>query len=103
MMELVFLLEEASAKALLQKLLPRFFPDIGTLHFIVFEGKQDMEKQLTRKLRGWQKPDSHFIVLRDKDAEDCRKLKTCSANVPATTPAMIPPIIAKLLPPPLPI
>ena len=34
-----------------------------------------MEKQLSRKLRGWQKPNSHFIVLRDKDAGDCRIIK----------------------------
>ncbi|MBF8272084.1 MAG: DUF4276 family protein [Magnetococcales bacterium] len=70
-MRLVFFLEEASAKALLQELLPRFLPDIETPCFVVFEGKQDMEKQLPRKLRSWLLPThSRFVVLRDKDVRE---------------------------------
>lgn len=75
-MQLVFFLEEASAKALLQELLPRLIPGTIDLHFVVFQGKQDMEKRLPRKLRGWQRRDCHLIVLRDKDAGDCRQIKT---------------------------
>jgi DNA polymerase III alpha subunit len=41
----------------------------------VFDGKQDLEKQLVRKLRGWLAPDSVFLILRDQDAEDCDKVK----------------------------
>ena len=42
MKELVFLLEEASAKAMLESLLPRILhPDIHT-RLIPFEGKQDL-------------------------------------------------------------
>ncbi|HAT50488.1 MAG: DUF4276 family protein [Nitrospirae bacterium] len=74
-MQLVFFLEEASAKALLQELLPRFLPNIETPLFIVFEGKQDLEKQLTRKLRNWQCPKSCFVVLRDKDSGNCYEIK----------------------------
>lgn len=74
-MQLVFFLEEASAKALLQELLPRFLPNIETPLFIVFEGKQDLEKQLPRKLRGWQRPNCRFIVLRDQDSGNCYEIK----------------------------
>ncbi|MBF0109222.1 MAG: DUF4276 family protein [Magnetococcales bacterium] len=75
-MNLVFFLEEASAKVFLQELMPRILPLQGVaLHFIVFEGKQDLEKQLYRKLRHWQNPDSRFVVLRDRDAGDCRVIK----------------------------
>jgi len=44
-------------------------------HYLVFEGKQDLEKQLVRKLRGWAKPESAFVVLRDQDAADCTAVK----------------------------
>ena len=61
-------------KVLLEGLLPRFFP---TLQFlcIVHEGKQDLEKSIPRKLKAWAEPDVRFIVLRDRDAEDCKILK----------------------------
>lgn len=75
MMQLVLFLEEPSAKALLQELLPRLVPEQVALRFIVFEGKQDLEKQLPRKLRQWQIPDCRFVVLRDKDAGDCFAIK----------------------------
>ncbi|MBF0138065.1 MAG: hypothetical protein H7833_06470 [Magnetococcus sp. DMHC-1] len=52
-MHLVFFLEEPSAKAMLESLLPRLLPDSVTMRFIVFEGEQDLEKQLPRKLRGF--------------------------------------------------
>ncbi|MBF0132357.1 MAG: DUF4276 family protein [Magnetococcales bacterium] len=80
-MQLVFFLEEASAKALLQELLPRFLPDIETPLFIVFEGKQDLEKQLPRKLRNWQQPNSRFVVLRDKDSGNCCEVKEKLRNL----------------------
>lgn len=75
MKNLVFLLEELSAKDLLQGLLPRLIPDGPEVHYVVFEGKQDLEKQLVRKVRGWARPDSGFVVLRDQDAADCRVVK----------------------------
>lgn len=75
MMTLVFFLEEASAKEMLHGLLPKILPEHVATRFIVFEGKQDLEKQLVRKLRRWQQPDSRFIILRDQDAGDCRKIK----------------------------
>ncbi len=76
MITLVFFLEERSAKALLEGLLPRFLPMERILpRYIVFEGKQDLEKQLVRKIRGWRTPNTRFIVLRDQDSNVCRSVK----------------------------
>ncbi len=75
MRSLVFFLEEASARAMLKGLLPRLLPDGWLARYIVFEGKQDLEKQLPRKLRAWQLPDCEFVVLRDKDSGDCVKIR----------------------------
>jgi len=72
----VFMLEEASAKALIEGLLPRLtLPDSLSARYIVFEGKQDLEKQLERKLRLYQNPDAHFIIVRDQDSGDCKVVK----------------------------
>jgi len=77
MIRLVFFLEEASAKVLLEGLLPRLLPmDKVAPLYVVFEGKQDLEKQLGRKLRGWRAPDSCFVVLRDQDSADCEDVKS---------------------------
>ena len=75
MTELVFLLEEPSAEAMLMGLLPRLLPEDTTVRYIVFEGKQDLEKQLVRRLRGYQTPGARFVVLRDQDAADCHGVK----------------------------
>ncbi|QDD64037.1 DUF4276 family protein [Herbaspirillum seropedicae] len=74
--ELVFLLEEASAKAMLETLLPRVLHPHVHHRLIPFEGKQDLEKQLERKLRGYLNPDARFLVMRDQDSHaDCKALK----------------------------
>ena len=75
MSEVVFFLEEASARVLLESLLPRLGVNLDSVHFVVFEGKSDLEKQIERKLRGWLKPDTRFIILRDQDAGDCTAIK----------------------------
>ena len=75
MSNLVFFLEEPSAREMLNGLLPRMLSNDIFIRCIVFEGKQDMEKQLGRKLRGWQAPDTGFVVLRDKDSGDCIQIK----------------------------
>lgn len=71
MSQLVFLLEEASAKAMLEGLLPRLLPNDWKVRYIVFEGKSDLEAQIVRRLRGYRDPDAQFVVLRDKDSADC--------------------------------
>ncbi len=73
--EIVFLLEEQSAEALLRSLLPRILPPQVVTRFIVFEGKQDLEKRVERRLRGYLNPHAKFIVLRDQDAAPCRRTK----------------------------
>lgn len=76
MRELVFLLEEASAKALLETLLPRILHTDVRPRYIPFEGKQDLERQLAKRLRGYLNPHARFIVLRDQDsAPDCKAIK----------------------------
>lgn len=72
---LIFFLEEPSAEDFLRGLLPSILPTCITPHFIVFEGKQDLEKQLTRRIRGWLRPNSCFIVMRDQDSGDCKVIK----------------------------
>jgi len=77
MSELVFLLEEASAKAMLEQLVPRLIGMDVPARYITFEGKQDLEKQLERRIRGYHNPNARFIVLRDLDSNpNCKKLKT---------------------------
>lgn len=51
MKSLVFFLEEYFDRAMLEELLPRLLPDGWLVRYIVFEGKQDLERQLPRKLR----------------------------------------------------
>lgn len=77
MKELVFLLEEASAKAMLESLLPRMLNGGIEFRCIPFEGKQDLEKHLVRRVRAYQNNQARFIVLRDQDSHpDCRELKS---------------------------
>jgi uncharacterized protein DUF4276 len=75
MINLVCLLEEPSAEEMLKGIFPRLLPDDTFVKFIVFDGKQDLEKQIVRRLRFWQKPDSVFLIMRDKDAGDCKQVK----------------------------
>ena len=76
MRNLVFFLEEPSAREMLKGLLPRIIPSNDvSFQYIVFEGKQDLEKRLPKKLKGWCKPESSFIVLCDQDSTDCQEVK----------------------------
>lgn len=74
MIHIAFFLEERSAEELIQQLMPRLAPEI-TFKCIPFEGKQDLEKNLTKRIRGYQIPNSYFIVLRDQDSGNCFKIK----------------------------
>lgn len=76
MSTLVFLLEEPSAREMLKAVVPQLLPPGIQVRYVPFEGKQDLHKQMVRKLRGWLVPDTRFIVLRDQDAEDCRVVKS---------------------------
>jgi hypothetical protein len=72
---LVCLLEEPSAQEMLKGVLPRILPEDVHVQYVIFEGKQDLEKQVQRRLRHWQKPDSMFLVMRDQDSGNCMTIK----------------------------
>lgn len=75
MTEIVFLLEEPSAQDLLEGLVPRLIPAEWSARFIPFQGKQDLERRMSRFLQNWQNPDARFVILRDQDSSDCRDVK----------------------------
>jgi len=82
MTHIVFFLEELSAKEMLDGLLPRLLPkEVFSFQCISFEGKQSLQKRLPIKLRGWQVPNTLFVVLQDQDNADCRQLKHQLANL----------------------
>ncbi len=94
MIRLVFFLEEPSAEEMLKGILPNILPDHVEPRFIVFEGKQDLEKQLPKRMRHWKMANSKFIVLRDQDAGDCFIIKQslldkCKESTPNETIARI--------------
>ncbi len=79
MKTLVFLLEEPSAREMLKALLPRILKtervDPRFVVFQGFQGKQDLEKNVFRRISGWRSPETSFLIVRDQDSEDCRELK----------------------------
>lgn len=75
MRNLVCLLEEPSAEEMLKGVLPRILPEDVYCQYMVFEGKQDLEKRLEKRLRGWRMPDTIFLIMRDQDSGDCREIK----------------------------
>lgn len=75
MTQLVIFLEEPSAKEMLKGLLPRLLPENINPNYVVFEGKQDLEKRFHRQLRAWLAPDAIFVVMRDQDSGDCVAIK----------------------------
>jgi hypothetical protein len=76
MRELVFLVEGEAERNLLDALMPRLLP-AGVGHRVIpFQGKQDMEKRMNLRIRGYQNTQARFIVLRDQDSHpDCMALK----------------------------
>lgn len=76
-LELVFLLEEESAKAMLESLLPRILNvKIIKPRLLAFEGKQDLAKQMMKKMKSYLNPDARFIIMCDQDATpDCHGIK----------------------------
>lgn len=62
MSTLVFLLEEESAKNMLVPVVKELVPEDMPVQYITFSGKQDLERQLVKKIRFWCDPGSRFIV-----------------------------------------
>ncbi len=75
MEHLVFFLEGPSEKDFLEGFLPKVLPPHVTTHFQVFQGKQDLEKQLVRRMKFWLMPNSRFVVMRDQDSGNCLTIK----------------------------
>jgi len=90
MIELVFFLEEPSIGAMLEGLLPKILPEGVYPRIIIFEGKQDLEKRMGKKLQGYLNPNAQFIILRDQDSANCLEIKNnlrnqcIAANKPET-------------------
>ena len=74
MNKIVFLLEEPSMRTLLERMLPRMFPDTQ-FQFVAHGGRDSLEKSIRPKLRAWREPGARFVILRDNDGGDCIVLK----------------------------
>jgi hypothetical protein len=75
---LELLVEEASMEAFLRELLPRVLPDACSFEVHPFQGKQDLLRELPRRLRGygrWLPEDWRIVVLVDRDDQECAVLK----------------------------
>lgn len=83
---IVFLTEEESMRATLERIIPRFWPDkvVGVDWIALsFQGKTDLEKNIIPKMRGWNFGVPHFVILRDQDGGDCVILKTKLSEIAA--------------------
>ena len=77
-MHIEFLLEEQSAEAALKAILPKILPSNISFYLHVFEGKHDLLRKLSLRLKGyrpWIPDDWRIIVLVDEDRQNCRELK----------------------------
>lgn len=74
-MKLVFLLEEPSMQEVLKILLPQILPPAVEFKIVPHQGKGDLKKSIPVKLRNWNEPQVHFIVVQDQDSSDCKEVK----------------------------
>lgn len=78
-MHVEVLVEELSAEAALDIVLPQLLGDGDTYEIRVFQGKQDLLRKLPERLRGYaswvRDAETRIVVLVDEDREDCRELK----------------------------
>ena len=80
MTKLVFLVGEPSMADFLEQLLPRLFPTLA-FQAVPHKGKGHLERSIPSKLRTWQEPGVRFVVLRDQDSADCRRVKATLADL----------------------
>lgn len=76
--EIVFLLEEKSAEVMLRKLLPKIINTENVfIKYIVYEGKHNLKKRMSATIKGYQSgiQDTHFLLMCDRDFDDCVELK----------------------------
>ena len=76
-MNLVFMLEEESAKHLLKALLPKILDELHSINciYIPHQGKSELRQSIPRKLKTWRQPNTFFVILHDQDSHDCKELK----------------------------
>lgn len=77
-MYIEFLLEEPSAEAALQNLLPAILGEDVGFRLHAYQGKPDLLNKLPDRLQGyraWMPDDYYIVVLIDADDEDCKALK----------------------------
>ncbi len=76
-MHIEFLVEERSAEAALQNLLPKIFGHAATFSIHPHQGKPDLLKKLPLRLQGysyWLPEDWRIVVLVYADDDDCLEL-----------------------------
>jgi len=83
-MQIEFLLEEPSAEATLEIILPKILSANIYFTCYAFEGRDDLLKKLPVRLKGykpWIPDDWRIIVLIDRDQDDCLQLKATLEEV----------------------
>lgn len=83
-MYIYFFVEEPSMEIVLNNLLPKIIPDTVQFQFIVFQGKPDMLRKLESRLSAyakWVPKYYYFVILIDRDNDDCHKLKRDLENI----------------------
>ncbi len=82
---LIAFVEEESMEAALTSILPKLIPE-ASFQVIRFEGKPDMLRNLTARLRGfrtWLPENWLLLVLVDRDGDSCEDLKRCLETIAA--------------------
>jgi hypothetical protein len=82
-MRIEVIVEEPSAEAALQNILPKMIPVGSSFKIHVHQGKQDLLSKLVSRLRAYRKhiaKDDRLIVLVDRDRENCHSLKKKMEN-----------------------
>ena len=77
-MYLFLFVEEPSIERLLNLLLPKIIEESIEYQFIIFRGKNDLLRKLETRLRVYRDYDINefrFVVLIDRDNDDCKDLK----------------------------
>ncbi|MBU6399483.1 MAG: DUF4276 family protein [Verrucomicrobia bacterium] len=77
-MHIEFFVEEESAEAFLQGLVPKVISEGNSFFVHVFQGKRDLLGHLPARLKGyrnWLPVDWRIAVLVDEDRQDCKRLK----------------------------
>jgi hypothetical protein len=92
-MHVIFFLEEPSAEALMNQLLPKILGEKHTFQLLPFMGKSDLLRKLPDRLRAykrWLPEDHRIVVIVDRDSQDCETLK-CELEAAATRAGLVTP------------